>query len=378
MPQDNSTDKLVKFIIIALVLTVIYLVCRSIGPVLAYILAAAVVSLIGRPVSLFLERIRIKDWHMPQWMNAALTIILVLSVLTGVVMLVVPVFSRIASDLSNADMGNSQFSLAGPLASINEYLQETFPFLGPDFNLQDILIEQLGALFDVSKFTSVISSVASFIASVGVAIFSTVFISFFFLKDRKLFPDMIAAIVPDRLEAKTRESISEIEGLISRYASGLCLEVLGITAINFLGLLLIGRLGFEYAIGIAFMTGILNVIPYVGPLIGELAGATIAVTAKYVCTAVIGLNVAPPAYFIIIFAILFGTQLVDNFFFQPFIYSNCVKAHPLEIFIILLLAGYFKGMLGMFVAIPLYTVLRVIAAKFFGHLKPVRKLIGEP
>lgn len=378
MAQNNKTDKLIKFIIAALMLAIVYLICKSIGPVLAYILAAAVVALIGRPVSLFLGRFRIKGRSMPSWLNAALTIVIVLSILAGVLMLVIPVFSRIASDLSNANISNSHISLAGPLASINEYLRETFPTLGPGFKLEDMLIKQLGALFDVSKFTSVISSVASFIASVGVAIFSIVFISFFFLKDRKLFPNMIAAIVPDRLEEKTRESISEIEELISRYASGLCIEILGVAIINFLVLLLIGRMGFEYSIGIAFMTGILNVIPYVGPLIGELSGAAIAVMAKYVCASVIGLNVSPVAYFIIIFAILLGTQLVDNFFFQPFIYSNSVKAHPLEIFIILLLVGHFGGVLGMFVAIPLYTVFRVIAAKFFGHTKLVRNLIGEP
>mgnify|MGYP003295806886 CR=1 FL=1 len=79
-------------------------------------------------------------------------------------------------------------------------------------------------------------------------------------------------------------------------------------------------------------------------------------------------------FILIILACLFATQLVDNFFFQPFIYSNSVKAHPLEIFLVLLMAGHMAGVAGMLVAIPSYTVIRVIAKQFFGNIKPVKAL----
>ena len=79
-------------------------------------------------------------------------------------------------------------------------------------------------------------------------------------------------------------------------------------------------------------------------------------------------------FILIILACLLATQMVDNFFFQPLIYSSSVKAHPLEIFIVLLLAGHFGGILAMLMAIPAYTVLRVVAAKFFTNFKPVRRL----
>jgi predicted PurR-regulated permease PerM len=67
--------------------------------------------------------------------------------------------------------------------------------------------------------------------------------------------------------------------------------------------------------------------------------------------------------------------LIDNFFFQPFIYSTSIKSSPLEIFIVLLMAGHIGGIVGMLVAIPAYTVIRVIAARFFGDFKPIRRLI---
>ena len=55
---------------------------------------------------------------------------------------------------------------------------------------------------------------------------------------------------------------------------------------------------------------------------------------------------------------------------------SSIKANVLEIFIVLMMAGHIGGILGMLVAIPCYTVLRVIAGRFFGHVKFVRKLIG--
>lgn len=374
--ETRPVDRLAQCILAAASLIILFLVCRSISSVLAYILAAAVVSLVGRPISNLLGRISIFRKHLPGWLTAALTLILELGVLTGVVLLVTPVFSRIASDISKANLTNGPISLTQPFEAVNVFLRSTFTALGPEFKIEGILLEQFRSLFDISKFTNVISGVASFVASFGVGIFSVVFISFFFIKDGKLFSNMVSALVPDRHEAKARESISEIESLVSRYFSGICLEVLGVTLINFLGLLLIGRMGFQYSMGIAFMAGILNVIPYVGPLIGEAVGTLLAVVAKYVCAGAVGLDVSVGAFALIILAILFATQLVDNFLFQPLIYSSSVKAHPLEIFLVLLIVGHFAGALGMFVAIPAYTVLRVIAAKFFGHVKVVRKLTG--
>lgn len=376
MKNNRTTDKLASLVLALLVTAILFFVCKSLKSVLLYILAAAVLALIGRPLSRLLMRVRIGKWRFPMWLISILTLILIMGVFCGIIMMEIPVFSKIASDFSQANIGSTSLSVSGPLSAINDFLRTTFDSLEPDFRIEDYLLEKMESIFDLSMFPSLISSVASFLASVGVGLFSMVFIAFFFIKDPELFPNMLAALVPDHLEAKTRESMAEISHLVTRYFSGLFIEVLGVMLLDFLGLLLIGRMGFQYSIGIAFFAGILNVIPYVGPLIGEVVGATLSVTAQYLCAGSIGLNVSPLLFFIIVFAVLLCTQLVDNFFFQPLIYSSSIKAHPLEIFIVLLLAGHFGGILGMFVAIPSYTVLRVVAAKFFGDVKPVRLLTG--
>ena len=376
--EGTPVDKLSRLIIFLFLAAFFSTIIIGIRGVLMYVLAAAVVSLVGRPVKELLDRIKIGRFTMPGWLSSLVTILLIIGMLIGVVLLMVPVFTNIASDISKANLDRGPISLTRPLDGINEYLSNSFSFLGSNFRIQDFVIERISSILDFSAVSGFISGVASFLASFGVGIFSVVFISFFFLKDKTLFPNIVAAFVPNKIEKRTMESIKEINRLMSRYFSGLVLEVIGVALINFLTLFLIGKMGIRYSLGLAFMTGMLNVIPYVGPLIGEILGVTMAVIIKYACAGNFGPDVSPLVFAIIILGCLFATQLVDNFFFQPFIYSSSIKAHPLEIFIVLLLAGQFFGILGMFLAIPGYTVLRVIAAKFFTNLKPIRRLIGVP
>lgn len=376
--EGTPVDKLSRLIIFIFLVAFFSTIIIGIRGVLMYVLAAAVVSLMGRPVKELLDRIKIGRFTMPGWLSSLVTILLIIDMLIGVLLLMVPVFTNIASDISKANLDRGPISLTRPLDGINEYLSNSFSFLGSNFRIQDFVIERISSILDFSAVSGFISGVASFLASFGVGIFSVVFISFFFLKDKTLFPNIVAAFVPNKIEKRTMESIKEINSLMSRYFSGLVLEVIGVALINFLTLFLIGKMGIRYSLGLAFMTGMLNVIPYVGPLIGEILGVTMAVIIKYACAGNFGPDVSPLVFAVIILGCLFATQLVDNFFFQPFIYSSSIKAHPLEIFIVLLLAGQFFGILGMFLAIPGYTVLRVIAAKFFTNLKPIRRLIGVP
>ena len=223
-------------------------------------------------------------------------------------------------------------------------------------------------LLNVSAFSSIIGSAASIITTVAVGIFSVMFIAFFFIKDNGLFTQIVCALVPDKHEKTTEKALDDIEHLLSRYFIGVILEIIGVALVNFLGLWLVARLGVNAALGIAFLTGILNVIPYVGPLMGIIMGT------------ILGLMIAPVgmgfwALTAILIAVLFFTQLVDNFLYQPLIYSTSIKSKPLEIFIVLLIVGHIGGPLAMIIAIPVYTVFRVVAFRFFRHYKAIQRLI---
>ena len=211
--------------------------------------------------------------------------------------------------------------------------------------------------------------------SLFVAVFAIVFISFFFLKEEGLFGRIVCAFVPDKHETTMNKTMNEIKELLSRYFVGLLIEMLGVAVLDFLGLWLIARIGFNYAMGIAFIAGLLNIIPYVGPILGYGIGIIFGIIIKLGTGA--GLNVNIWVFILIIFAIMFTVQMIDNFIYQPLIYSTSIKAHPLEIFIVILMASSIGGTVGMLVAIPAYTIVRVVAIRFFYRLKPIQRLAPD-
>ena len=373
MEQERSIDRLARYIIIAATLAILACLCWYFKNVLVYIIVAFVVSLIGQPVMRLLRKIRIRGKSAPDGILAILTIFVILGTLILVVTQVIPVVTGIVRD---AAVLNSVTADGNPLDRVNDWIVGLFPGLGPDFNIITILMDKLREVTNVSNVTSVISSVTSFVTSLVVGLFSVVFISFFFVRDETLFRKIVSALVPDRMEGNLAKSLGDIEGLLSRYFVGLLVEMAGVALLDFLGLWIIARLGFSNALGIAFIAGILNVIPYVGPLVGEVVGVVLAVILKYGTGVGLGVNIW--IFALIVLAIMLTTQLVDNFVYQPLIYSTSIKASPLEIFIVILLAGHIGGVVGMLVAIPAYTVVRVIASRFFPDLKLVKRLIPDP
>ena len=374
MEKERNIDKLARYIIIAGIIAIAFVVCRYFSNVLAYIIIAFVVSLIGQPVMKLLQKLKIKGKSAPDALLAILTVLIILTLLFLVVTQVFPVISSIieeASLMNAGDVDNGRKLID----QINEWVVDVVPWAGKDFDIVQLLIQEVSKVTDLSAIPGFLGSVASAVAGVAIGLFSVIFISFFFIKDETLFGRIVGTLVPDRIEEQVGKTILDIERLLSRYFVGLIVEIFGVVILDCLGLWLVARIGFNYALGIAFIAGILNVIPYVGPLIGEAIGVLLCVILKY--GAGVGLNVNIWGFALIVLRLMLLTQMVDNFVYQPLIYSTSIKASPLEIFIVLLIAGTIGGAVGMLVAIPAYTVVRVIASRFFYDIKLVRRLIPD-
>ena len=376
MEKERSIDRLARYVMMTAGAAVILAICWFFRDVIIYILAASIVALIGKPLMNFFLSLRIKGKGLPAWLYAALTIIIILGSFVLIVTMLVPIITGIAKDVSMANVESAAMSVAASLKSLNEFLMNTFPNLGSDFRIEREVVKNLKEIINVSEFSALIGSAASFIANFGVGLFAVVFISFFFLKDGNLFENILAALVPDRHELNVRAAYNDIMHLLSRYFIGLIVEMAGVALIDFLGLMFIARLGFNASIGIAVICGVMNIIPYLGPWLGGAIGSVLAITIRYFCMGGTGLDVGFWVFVLILVGIFCAAQLIDNYIFQPIVYSSSIKANVLEIFIVLMMAGHIGGILGMLVAIPCYTVLRVIAGRFFGHVKFVRKLIG--
>jgi len=373
MENERNTDKLAGYIIKLGGLAIVVALCLYFKNVLIYIIAAFVVSLIGRPVMKLLRRIKIKGKSAPDWLLAIMTIIVIIAFLVLIVTQMIPMISNIIRDASA--LGSTYSVDPNPIEKVNQWLIGIFPNLGPNFDIAALLIQKVQELVDFGKVGGIVGSVASLVADLFVALFSVTFISFFFIKEEGLFDRIICALVPDKHELTLSRTLSEIKELLSRYFVGLLIEMIGVALIDFLGLWLIARLDFSYAIGIAFIAGVLNVIPYVGPIMGEVIGVVFGIILKLGVGA--GLDVNVWVFALIILSIMLTAQLIDNFIYQPLIYSTSIKAHPLEIFIVLLMAGHIGGTIGMLVAIPAYTVVRVVAIRFFYRYKPIKRLVPD-
>ncbi len=214
------------------------------------------------------------------------------------------------------------------------------------------------------KFLNFLSELLSM---VGIGFFSIVFISFFFLKDGRSFQIRFLRFIPEERREQTINSFEKIKNLLSRYFIGLLLQIAIPFVIYALVLFLVG---IENAIIIAFLCALFNIVPYVGPMIGGIIMILLTMTSNPELD--FSTVILPRTGYVVI-GIVIG-QLVDNFFSQPLIFSNSVKSHPLEIFLVILISGLLFGILGMIVAVPAYTVLRVILKEFFSENKLVKAL----
>jgi len=193
------------------------------------------------------------------------------------------------------------------------------------------------------------------------------FIAFFFLKEQGLFNNMLASIIPDKYESQTVQAINETSRLLIRYFTG----VLGqMTVITIFVSVVLSVLGVKNALLIGFFAALMNVIPYIGPIIG--AGFALIITISSNLDVSFYDEMVPLISKVVITFVIM--QVLDNFILQPNIFSKSVKAHPLEIFLVVLIGAQLGGVGGMVLAIPVYTVLRVIGKVFLSEFKVVQSI----
>ncbi len=363
-------NKLAKYIIIASVSAIVLFLAWYFSSVLTSILISAVLALIGKPLVEFLTSLKIGRHPISNSLAAAFTLVLIVALCIFLILFIVPLVGSIFSDLSNIDWDGIKAKLAVPLMNYNMKLHQMFPTLESDITIESLVMNKMREIINFGAFADTFGSITSFIVSFFISAFTIVFVTFFFLKDKDTFTNMILAIVPTKYEENTKRAMESVNRLLVRYFGGICIETLLITILNTIGLHFIGGLSFQMAVVLAFLSGVLNVIPYIGPLAAGAFGTIMGMIS------LIGtFNEVALGFVILKFiAIFVVTHLIDVFIFQPYIYSNSVKAHPLEIFIVILMAGHIGGIVGMLVAIPAYTVLRVFAKEFFSKFKVVQKL----
>jgi len=357
-----------KYILIGLSILIIGFLIWYFRAIVSYILIAGVIALIGNPIVSLICKIRIKKFSPPRALGAAITLILLLAFFTTFFMILIPLVVGEINNLAKIDVKTLVARIEQPLLSFQGFMHQNNIDIANNLSITEYLSNGIKQLFDVSEVSTIIGSFAGAFGEVFIAIFSISFISFFFMKEQRLFGNVILAIIPEKYFDETNNALDSISKLLKRYFVGIIIEMISIWVLTTIGLSIVG-LEFNYVLIVASFAAMITVIPYLGPIIGSLFGLFVAFATHLHLDFFSGLL---PLLGLMSLVYIF-VHVIDNILFQPLIYSSSVHAHPLEIFLVIMIGGHLAGIVGMVLAIPTFTILRVVAKEFFYNIEIVNK-----
>lgn len=346
----------------AIGLLVLAVVCMYflylIQSIVIYLVVALILTLIGNPILDFFKK-RLKFKHT---LATIATLFIFVLFITGFVLMFIPLISSQGENLSLLKTAEIE-------KNITELLNQTSVFLESHHIDSEKVIKEanITSKINFNFIPDFLNIVLGTISSFGIGLASVLFITFFFLKDRLLFIEGAKKMIPDSQEDKILNSVHKINHLLSRYFIGLLLQLFIVFLLYLIVLLIFG---IPNLFIIAFLCAVLNIVPYIGPLIASVLAAILTMLSN------LGndfqTEILPTTIYVLIgFWIV---QIIDNNLSQPLIFSKSVSSHPLEIFLVILIAGFLSGILGMVIAVPLYTILKVIGKEFFPENKLIQLL----
>lgn len=357
-----------SLLIIAGVLLLGLLIWRF-SNIVAYILIASVLSLITRPLVHLLGRIRIGKWQIPVSIRALITLLTIWVFFFSFFRIFIPLVANEAQELSNIDTVLILEAFEKPIQNLEIWYDKMNFGAEGSLSLREELQGGLVSILNINVISDLIATVASILGNFAWALFAISFLTFFLLREDKLITGYIITIVPEKKVDAFRHALESVKHLLRRYFVGILLQMTGILTLVTVGMTLVG-VGFRLGLVIGLVAAILNIIPYLGPWIGAFLGIILGIAAH------LDLDITSQllpliGYMTLVYAI---TQITDNLVFQPLIFGTSVYAHPVEIFLVIMMAGSLAGIVGMILAIPTYTVLRVFAKEFFNNFRVVQKL----
>jgi predicted PurR-regulated permease PerM len=334
--------------------------------ILGWILIAAVLSFMGEPIVRTFDRIHFKKFHMPHWVGTLLALLCIVLVFIGLLSLFVPLIIKESQNISKIDLSNAGDNIMGPIGWIENKMR-SLGAISPDQTIQDFITAKVKLLTNFRILGSFLGVFVSTAGNLMLTVFAILFITFFFLKDENMFEDGLLLLIPEKHHVKTRIVVSDSKKLLKRYFIGVSLEITIVVTLLSLGLTI---LGIANPLTIGFFGGIMNIIPYLGPIIGTVVGVVLGVIGFLAS----GSTDQMLPVLLKLLCVFLVVNFTDGHVLQPIIYSRSIKSHPLEVFLIIIIGNGLAGLPGMLLAVPVYTIMRVIAKEFFQEFRVVKKL----
>ncbi|RZJ72812.1 AI-2E family transporter [Flavobacterium sp.] len=358
MTSNTIAKGILKAVGVLVAILLAFYFLSLIQSVLIYLAVSLVLTLIGMPIVKFLKnKCKFKN------IFAVLTTLLIfVGFIFGFIMMFVPLVASQGHNLSLLNTSAIEQNVIQLTDQATKWL-ESHNIDSAKLLKESNVASKLNFNFIPNFLNIILGTISSF----GVGLASVLFITFFFLKDRRLFQNGIKMLLPEAHKEKILNSIEKIDHLLSRYFIGLVFQLLIIFVLYLVVLLIFGV---QNALIIAFLCAILNIIPYVGPLIGSILAAVLTMLSNLGSD--FQSEILPTTIYVMIG--FWVVQVIDNNLTGPLIFSKSVDSHPLEIFLVILVAGFLFGILGMVIAVPMYTILKVIAKEFLPENRIVKLL----
>ena len=331
-----------------------------------FIIIAGVLSIIGSPLVEWFDRIKVGRFAFPHALSVTITLLLMLFVFFGLFSLFIPLVINEANLISNIDGRQFMAYYQADLSRLQHFLLE-YGIMPRGATLESLAKQAILKIIDFGMFSNVLSSIISFTGTFFFNLFSIIFLSFFFLKDSNMLPRFMLLITPVKYEEQIKNVMYQSRILLSRYFIGLIIQIIANITTYSLALYLVGV---QSPLVIGFFTGIIIIIPYLGGIISMLIAVILGVTGV----------ISTGDYAMImpmtlrILGAMFVVQTIDNNVFAPLIQGKSVKAHPVEIFLVVIAAASLGGIVGMVVAVPAYGFVKIVATEFLSNFRIVRHI----
>ncbi|WP_188406680.1 AI-2E family transporter [Psychroflexus salis] len=293
---------------------------------------------------------RLRRWKIPKIIAIFLSLLLALGIVIGLLSFI---YTQVASFAEYGD----QFKIRGTEIKDNLQLWVT-DSLGFDKQAQS---DALNNLVDKSK-----DYIGTFLDSILTLLTNILLVFiyiFMFLLYKPLFVNFFYEVFDDKQQDKVHSILESSKSAIQGYVVGLMLEMLVIAVLNSTAYLIIGL---EYAVLLGIICAILNLIPYIGGIIGVSLPIVM-----YMLTG--GDDLTTP---VIIAAAYTGIQLFDNYFVVPKVVSSQVSINAFVAIVIVFFGGALWGISGMFLSILFVAILKIIFENV-ENLRPWSKILGD-
>ncbi|MGG3196269.1 AI-2E family transporter [Priestia aryabhattai] len=209
----------------------------------------------------------------------------------------------------------------------------------------------------LSKYVSGFSSgIVNFVGTITEIILSVAvlpFILFYLLKDGKNLPNYIVKLLPNRSRSEAKFILADMNHALSAYIRGQIFVAICIGVLLFIGYLIIGL---DYALLLAIIAMVTNVVPYLGPIIAIIPAIIIAfITSPFMLVKLA-----------IVWAVV---QLLEGKVISPQIMGRSLDIHPITVIFVILTAGNLFGIIGIILAVPGYAVLKVIITHIYQFIR---------